>query len=196
MWWAVFGGDANHCSREVRKKMRFMISVDFATATESKTCRGHAEREKIVRFHMDFVGHKGMCVCGTNSQVHRLPSLQTNNDSFPVLCMSRGKQSKYNTGTTILHWWIEKQQQAWDACTYRSTVSLTKDLFYYPEESLIWQVSFLSELARREKKIKGKETAPFKSTSRQFPNNHTQAEKIGGKERQKLKVEGKDVLLL
>lgn len=49
---------------------------------------------------------------------------------------------------------------------------------------------------KERKKIKGKETAPFKSTSRQFPNNHTQAEKIGGKERQKLKVEGKDVLLL
>lgn len=138
MWWAVFGGDANHCSREVRKKMRFMISVDFATATESKTCRGHAEREKIVRFHMDFVGHKGKCVCGTNSQVHRLPSLQTNNDSFSVLCMSRGKQSKYNTGTTILHWWIEKQQ-AWDACTYRSTVSLTKDLFF-----LSWRKSYMT----------------------------------------------------
>lgn len=195
MWWAVFGGDANHCSREVRKKMRFMISVDFATATESKTCRGHAEREKIVRFHMDFVGHKGMCVCGTNSQVHRLPSLQTNNDSFSVLCMSRGKQSKYNTGTTILHWWIEKQQQAWDACTYRSTVSLTKDLFFILKKVLYDRFHFFQNL-QGEKKIKGKETAPFKSTSRQFPNNHTQAEKIGGKERQKLKVEGKDVLLL
>lgn len=71
-----------------------------------------------------------------------------------------------------------------------------RSLFFILKKVLYDRFHFFQNLQGEKKKIKGKETSPFKSTSRQFPNNHTQAEKIGGKERQKLKVEGKDVLLL